>query len=188
MSLRGKLIYQARCDAKRAWDAPMPDNLIEEWNRLENDLPADVEVPRSLTTHREPIKSIKLHSFGDASKNGVAACAYAIIKQASRTNQGLVAARARLPKLGLIIPRLELVAAHMAANVIVNIREALSGFPVESSHCWSDSTVVLHWIKGGGDYKQFVSNRVKKINDHQDLVWRHVPTINNQRASTLCRK
>ena len=67
----------------------------------------------------------------------------------------------------------------MAANLIVNIREALSGFPVESSHCWSDSTVVLHWIKGGGDYKQFVSNRVKKINDHQDLVWRHVPTIDN---------
>ncbi len=179
MSLRGKLIYRSTCDAKRAWDAPMPDNLIEEWNRWENDLRADVEVPRSLTAHREPIESIKLHSFGDASKNGVAACAYAVIKQASGTNQGLVAARARLPKLGLTIPRLELVAAHMAANLIVNIREALSGFPVESSHCWSDSTVVLHWIKGGGDYKQFVSNRVKKINDHQDLVWRHVPTIDN---------
>jgi hypothetical protein len=72
-----------------------------------------------------------------------------------------------------------LVAAHMAANLVVNVSEVLNGFPVESSYCWSDSTVVLHWIKGNGDYKQFVANRVKKINDHQDLIWRHVPTSDN---------
>ena len=98
LSLRGKLIYRSTCDAKIAWDAPMPDNLIKEWNQWENGLPVDVEVPRSLVVHREPIESIKLHSFGDASKNGVAACVYAVVEQASGTNQGLVAARARLPR------------------------------------------------------------------------------------------
>jgi hypothetical protein len=76
----------------------MPDNLIKEWNQWENGLPVDVEVPRLLVAHREPIESIKLHSFGDATKNGVAACVYAVVEQASGTNQGLVAARARLPK------------------------------------------------------------------------------------------
>ena len=32
----------------------------------------------------------------------------------------------------------------------------------------------LHWIRGAGDYKQFVSNRVSKIQQHSDVKWRHV--------------
>lgn len=67
----------------------------------------------------------------------------------------------------------------MAANLVVNVREALTGFPVESSHCWTDSSVVLHWLKRNGDYKQFVANRVRKINAHPDLIWKHVPTNHN---------
>ena len=44
----------------------------------------------------------------------------------------------------------------MAANLVDNVKEALQVFPVESVHCWLDSSVALHWIKGGGDYKQFL--------------------------------
>ena len=145
LSLRAKLIYRATCEEKGAWDAALSDDLMQQWTHWENNLPVQVEVPRSLAVHRESIESIKLHSFGDASKSGVAACVYAVVEQASGTNQGLVTAKARLPKQGLTIPRLELVAAHMAANLVVNVREALTGFPVESSHCWTDSSVVLHF-------------------------------------------
>ena len=35
-------------------------------------------------------------------------------------------------------------------------------------------SVVLHWITGGGEYKQFVANWINKINEHQGVVWRHV--------------
>jgi hypothetical protein len=35
---------------------------------------------------------------------------------------------------------------------------------------WLDSLVALHWIKGGGTYKQFVSNRVRKINEKDFIV------------------
>ena len=179
LSLGAKLIYRATCEEKGAWDAALSDDLMQQWTHWENNLPAQVEVPRSLAVHKEPIESIKLHSFGDASKSGVAACVYAVVEQASGTNQSLVTAKARLPKQGLTIPRLELVAAHMAANLVVNVREALTGFSVESSHCWTDSSVVLHWLKGNGDYKQFVTNRVRKINAHPDLIWEHVPTNHN---------
>lgn len=51
----------------------------------------------------------------------------------------------------------------MAKNLITNTRDALEGFPVGELHCWLDSPVVLHWIRGAGDYKQVVSNRVSKI-------------------------
>ena len=53
----------------------------------------------------------------------------------------------------------------MAANLVDNVKEALQVFPVESVHCWLDSSVALYWIKGGGDYKQFVSNRVRRIQE-----------------------
>lgn len=178
-TLQGKLVYRAVCDTKSTWDAPLSTNHIRLWNQWNNQMPEQVSLPRSLVTHREDIEDIELHSFGDASGNGVAACTYAVVRQASGTNQGLVAAKARLPKRDLTIPRLELVAAHMAVNLASNVREALAGFPVSKIHCWSDSSVTLHWIRGDGEYKQFVANRVMKINHHENVIWRHVRTDDN---------
>ena len=39
--------------------------------------------------------------------------------------------------------------------------------------------VVLHWLKGKGDYKQFVSNRINKINEKAYFTWKHVPSHQN---------
>ena len=118
------------------------------WTKWESSLPQSFEVPRSLAVYREEIEQVELHSFGDVRKNGVAACVYAVVKQASGTNQGLVAARSRLSKQGLTIPRLELVAGHMAMNLATNVREAFEGLPLKSTHCWLDSSVALYWIRG----------------------------------------
>ena len=124
-TLRGKLIYRTVCDTKSAWDSSLSRDLERVWTKWESSLPQSFEVPRSLAVYREEIEQVELHSFGDASKNGVAACVYAVVKQASRPNQGLVAARSRLSKQWLTIPRLELVAGHMAVNLATNVREAL---------------------------------------------------------------
>ena len=70
-------------------------------------LPKEMEVPRVLVLAREPIEAIALHAFGDASSQGVAATVYALVQQESGVRQGLVAAKARLAKEGLTIPRLE---------------------------------------------------------------------------------
>ena len=160
-TLSSKLIYRAVCDTKRPWDADLTRDLARLWFKLESRLPEGFTVPRSLVVHREKIEQIDLHSFGDAFANGVAACVYAVIRQASGTNQGLIAARSRLSKEGLTIPRLELVAGHMAVNLVDNVRDALDGLPVRSTHCWLDSSVALYWIRGKGEYKQFVANRVQ---------------------------
>ena len=109
----------------------------------------------------------------------VAAAVYAVVQQSSGQTQGLVAAKVRLAKQGLTIPRLELISGHMANNLIRNVRDALEGLPVTSLHCWLDSSVALHWIRGGGNYKQFVANRVQKIQAHPEVSWRHVGTAEN---------
>ena len=92
-TLRGKLVYRAVCDSKRAWDAELTRDLAKTWIKWESGLPRSFQVPRSLATHREEIEEIELHSFGDASANGVAACVYAVVRQSSGTNQGLISAK-----------------------------------------------------------------------------------------------
>ena len=105
---------------------------------------------------------------------------YAVVKQSSGTSQALVTAKSRLAKTNLMIPRLELVAGHMAVNLAVNVRKALKGFKLANKlHCWLDSVVVLHGLNHHGEYRQFVENRVRKMRNHEDVVWRHVPTDDN---------
>ena len=142
-------------------------------------LPEKVTVPRFLTVHRESVDEVELHAFGDASKKGVAAAVYAITKQASGVNVGLVTAKARLAKQDLTIPRLELVSAHMATNLVSNVKKTINDIPVISVFGWLDSTVALQWLRGAGEYKQFVANRVRKIHEHPEITWRHVPTHDN---------
>ena len=75
---------------------------------------------------------------------------YAKVYQESGNNQGLVTAKARLAKKGLTIPRPKIVAAHMAANVVDNARNALEGCAVRSEYGWTDSMVALHQIASKG--------------------------------------
>ena len=66
----------------------------------------------------------------------------------------------------------------MSVNLVSNVARVLSDFQVET-HCWLDSTVALFWIRGKGEYRQFVANRVQKIQQHDKVVWHHVPTSQN---------
>ena len=91
----------------------------------------------------------------------------------------MVAAKTRLAKQGVTIPRLELVAGHMAVNLLTNVHDALTGYPVKSLNVRLDSTVALHWIRGASEYKQFDENRVRKIKEKESVIWRHVPTQEN---------
>ena len=179
LTVKGKFLYREVCNEKVAWDAPLPQHLLRKWAQWKKELPPEVTVLRSLTLEQEEIKEIQLHAFGDASRDGVLATVYAVVRQNSGVNRGLVTARARLSKQGLTIPRLELVSAHMATNLISNVRDAFEGLPVKQSHGWLDSSVALHWLRGGGEYKQFVANRVKKIQAHPEITWHHVPTKQN---------
>ena len=175
-TLQGKLIYREVCQKKVPWDTPLSTEQKNQWLKWEKQVPNELAVPCSIPVFQENIESIALHAFGDASGKGVGAVVYAVVNQESGTTQGIVAAKARLAKQGLTIPRLELVSAHIACNLVDNVRNALSGFPVQHTYGWLDSTVALHWIRGGGEHKQFVANRVKKIQSKPDIKWRYVPT------------
>ena len=63
--------------------------------------------------------------------------------------------------------------------MLTNVRDALIEFPVKSLYAWLDSSVALHWIRGSGEYKQFVSKRVRKIREKTAIKWRHLPSQEN---------
>ena len=79
----------------------------------------------------------------------------------------------------MAIPRLELIAAHIATNLGANIKEALPSQNIRSVTCWTDSTVLLQQLKDKGHYKVFVANRVSKILEREFIAWNYVPTKQN---------
>ena len=137
VTLAGKMLYRETCDTQVPWDCDLPRELKNAWENWERMLTGKVEVPRSLVEYREEILSIDPRAFGDASS----------------ITQGLVTSKSRLAKKSLTIPKLELVAGHVATNLVDKLKEALQGFPMRSAYGWLDSSVALHWIKGGGNYK-----------------------------------
>ena len=128
--------------------------------------------------HEETL-SVDLHVFGDASLKDVSAVLYAVVHQKDGRSQAIVAAKSRLSRRILTVSRLELVAAHMATNLMGNTQSALKKYPVDCCYAWTDSTVVLCWLKTKHGYKEFATNRVLKINEKNYIEWRNVPTHQN---------
>jgi hypothetical protein len=159
VTLEGKLIYREVCNQKIAWETPLPVNIATMWKIWDSDLPESVSTQRRLASYQEPIEKVQIHAFGDARGKGVSAAVYTVVTQESGTTLGLIAAKSRIAKQGLTIPRLELVAGHMAVNLAANVCEFLNGFPLDPDiQCWLNSTVALRWISDRGVYRQFVAN------------------------------
>ena len=188
VTLLGKEIYRQICESKLPWDEQLSGDILNCFKDFCKKLPSSVRFPRSIPSFCEETKFVDLHTFSDASIVGTAAVLYAVIYEESGISCGLVAAKARLAKKSTI-PRLELVGCHIAVNILRNCKEALRNAPIRNTYGWTDSLVSLHWIRGDGNYKQFVRNRVRKIQeDGPDMIWRHVLGILNpaDRASREC--
>ena len=161
--LIGKILYREVFELKIPWDEVVPLLMKQKWDKWKLDIETKVEIPRSIPLKQESVTMVDLHVFGDASVLGCCAAAYVVVYQPSSVNQGLIASKSRLSTRDMTIPRLELIAAHMATNLAANIKEALPSQNIRSLTCWTDSTAVLQWLKDKGRYKVFVGNTVSKI-------------------------
>ena len=109
-TLVAKLLYRDICDAKMTWDGQLLESLLKRWKDWRDSLTKEFTVPRPFTPYHITDAEIELHSFGNASSQGVCAAVYAVVCQGDEVTQGLVCAKWRIAKRNLTITRLELVA------------------------------------------------------------------------------
>ena len=181
-----KCIFQELCRLKVDWDAPIPEDVAERWQKLIEDMKKteSVSVPRYVIHfNSDQILSVQLHGFSDASKSAYGANIYLRIETPSSISTRLITSKTKVaPLKEESIPRLELLAACILAKLITSVKAILEPkFNIARTVCWSDSQIALWWIYGeSSQFKQFVHNRVKAIISLTGKeCWRYCPTKSN---------
>jgi hypothetical protein len=173
-----KLIIQELWRLKLRWDDPVPNEIKVLWESFvkDHDYICKIKIPRCVMS--EFSTEIELHCFTDASQKAYACCIYV----RSKNKVSLLCARSKVAPLRseITIPRLELLGALLGARLYSKVIKSLK-CSVTKSIFWSDSTIVLCWLKRQPKtLKPYICNRVEEIQQLTDISnWRHVPTDAN---------
>ena len=162
------------------WDGDLPAHIADYWIQLRQDLLKlnDLQLPRCVIPMKQHTK--QHHAFCDASEKGYAAVIYVRTQDTDGDVQlKLLTAKTRVaPVKTLSMPRLELCAAQLGANLLNLMKEVLG---INDVYAWTDSTITLDWLsKLPRTWNVFVANRVANI---QEILprhpWNHVSTAEN---------
>lgn len=163
------------------WDAPIPSMVGELWTNFHKQLPLlnEIRIDRCIVT--PGAVHMEIHCFSDASEKAYGCCAYVrSIDSAGRIRIRLLTSKSRVAPLKCqTIPRLELCAAVLSAELFETVRKALKN-PFQA-YFWTDSTGVLRWIHSSPTtWTTYVANRVSRIHTLTDpCQWRHVSGTEN---------
>ena len=179
--VRAKILLQRIWQLGLTWGEPLPQDLLEEWKLWEAEMLMlkEFSVPRFYRQVDEYPEDIDVHIFGDASELAFCSVGYLRFKyEVGSVKCVFVVAKTRVaPTKKLSIPRLELQAAVLCvrlASVIIKEHD----YKFSSIHFWSDSTTVLHWIRGVSTrHPSFIANRLSEILDATEVnQWHYCPT------------
>lgn len=181
--LVAKLFMQTLWQSGLGWDEHLPQELLQEWLNFRSSLAVlrQIKVPRWLNATSS--SRMELHAFADASRSAFAAAVFArVIDERDMVHVHLVTAKTKVAPIEkeVSIPRLELCGATLAAKLLCEVSQIME-IPKERMYGWTDSTIVLAWLKAGSSrWTTFVSNRVSTILTILDYEqWHHVPTESN---------
>jgi hypothetical protein len=183
LTIPARMLIQDIWKLKLDWDDALPQELIERWT----DIAKTIE--NATISFRRPYlakgKALKLHVFVDASQLAYGAVAY-LSDGGSST---FVFSKSRVTPLKtdkkmLTIPQAELMAAVIGTRVASSILSAFQPLRISLNvFLWSDSQIVLYWIKKMGKIKcQFVHNRVdtiRRFNEKHNATWNYCPSASN---------
>ena len=128
--LVAKIILQDIWRLKLNWDELLPPDILIRWRRWTEELQAleNVSIRRSiLTAPMSTYRSLQLHAFADASKDGFGAAVYLRAESERGVDVSLVVAKARVaPIHQLSIPKLELQGALMATRLVAYCQEEMT--------------------------------------------------------------
>lgn len=190
ITVTAKIFMQKLWQLKLSWDEEVPAAMVQYWTHFRNDLLKlnNLRTYRHVFNAQTPL-TIQIHTFVDASSQAYGAAVYlrATYKDKTVTNRLLCAKSKVAPIKSLTIPRLELSAAVVGAELTHRVKRDLNYTNVPTFY-WSDSQIVLSWIHSpSSTLHTFVANRITKIHQLSSSdQWHHVASKDNP-ADTLSR-
>ncbi|XP_033230028.1 uncharacterized protein LOC117181463 [Belonocnema kinseyi] len=162
------------------WDDLVPPEILSPWRQYQKQLHllSHWKIPRSV---QDPgADELQLHGFADAER-AYGACIYLRSTRGDEYHSTLLCAKSRVaPIKNLSMPRLELCATVLLANLYKNVTNSFS-LKVSKTGFWSDSTITLNRISPSPhEYKTFVANRIAEIQDLTPVTsWKYVSSKEN---------
>lgn len=178
--ISAKILFQSLWLRGIAWDDPLPDDITNEWLSIRSKLGeiTKIKIPRWLGISSK-CRQIEYHGFCDASLKAYAAAIYCRTTNNGHVSVQLLTAKTRVaPVKQVSLPNLELCGAELLAKLMDKVKSAMD---IEAEiFAWTDSTIVLDWIRSNSHKKVFVANRITKILEHlTPAQWRHIRSKDN---------
>ncbi|XP_061724856.1 uncharacterized protein LOC133530807 [Cydia pomonella] len=181
--LPAKLLLQELWKRKEKWDSQLPEDLEEEWQKAVSALQtaAEIEIPRHVGLSPNEDTECELHCFTDASKRAYSAVVYLRIvnKKEVSTKVMLIMAKSRVTPINhsedLKIPKLELLGFVIGKRLLTYVKNTLR-IELKRLCLWSDSEIVLYWMKSDKLLPPFVCRRINEIKQNKDIEPRYVNT------------
>lgn len=187
--LKGRILLQKVCEEVELWDDPVPTTILKSWEKWIAGLPCleKLTIPRCYWDIEADV--YELHTFCDSSEKGLGCVSYLKMVKNDLCNVAFVMGKSKVVprRTTLSIPRLELIAAVIGANMHRNIKSSIQ-LPISRGYLHSDSSVVLDWIKNHKlRLKKYVARKIAEINRLTgDDTWCYVATSSN--VADLCSR
>ena len=185
ITVKTKIMMQQLWKQNVKWDEILPKNVKESWIKWLNELShlelVEIVIPRPY--FKDNVNDIQFHVFCDSSKLAYGTVAYLRANTHQGTKSTYVTSKSKVaPVKHQAIPRLELLAAHLGAE-LANYLSTTVLAKSKPPRCilWSDSKIALSWISSTKHlHLQFVRHRVQLIRDLTlQSTWRYCPTASN---------
>ncbi|CAH1969896.1 unnamed protein product [Acanthoscelides obtectus] len=177
-----KIMMQRLWLCKNQWDESLPADLDTSWKRFREQLQQVnyVKITRHVLCDN-PVR-VEIYGFADASLEAYGACVYVRSEDANgKVYVRVMCSKTKVAPLKTItVPRLELCAALLVANLVQKVKTSLT-VKIDEIVLWSDSSVCLTWIHTPPNILQtFVGNRVSQIQGLTQInQWNHISTKDN---------
>lgn len=181
-----KIFMKELWTLKLDWHDPLPPEHLRKWNVFIEKLPSlsSIQIPRWIKTSPK-CSSYELHGFADASSKAYGGSIYLrCVSEKGEVTSNLIFSKSKVTPMKIqTIPRLELSAALILTKMVNYICKSIRHYQFDSSNIffWTDSQVVLHWIRGNEKkWKVFVTNRIIKILEFsKPSQWHYIPSKEN---------
>ena len=164
-------MFQDVCSEKFLWDELLPQKYSSSFYDVINALMQVKRIvfPRVYCVQNihDPIVSVQVHGFSDASERAYGCCIYLrFLLKSNNVKVNLVSAKSRVsPLCKTSIPRLELLGNVLLSRLLKSVVNNLASvYSIEQIFAWTDSSVSFAWIQNVNKiYKSFIQTRVKEI-------------------------